>query len=159
MSPKSLWTAGFTTPAMYSSFFTRSKACQNNHHSSSRSKILPFMGKLLLSWNLFLFLAWALKFLTVFLLNLFTIFYPCHCNLPSLESEKALKLIIQVLWIITNLEHWQIRHKASKEPDILKIPFLMKLNIGFFSFIFQICLAFEGPFSYNFNNVFEYLKF
>lgn len=83
-------------------------------------------------------------------------FHPCHCNLPSLESENALELIIQILKITTNLKHWQIRYKASKEPGIFKILFLIKLNIGFFSFTFQICLAFEGPFRYSFNNVFEY---
>lgn len=42
-------------------FFTSSSTCQNSHHLSSRSKILPFMGKLLLSWNIF-FPTFGLRF-------------------------------------------------------------------------------------------------
>lgn len=112
-SPKSLWTAGFTSPATCSWLFTRSSACQKKYHLGSRSKLLPFMDKLLLSWSYF-FPSWCefLKFLTI-LLDFTHFYHPFHCKLPSPEGEWALK---PSLWLTANLKHWQITYKTEAGP-------------------------------------------
>lgn len=115
-SPKCLQTAGFITPATCSWFFTRSSACQNKYHLGSRSKLLPFMDKLLLSWSWF-FPSWheLLKLLTVLLV--FAYFYhPFHCKLPSPEGEWALKPTVLIWWLTANLKHWQITYKTEAGP-------------------------------------------
>lgn len=119
-SPKSLWTVGFTSPATCSWLFTRSSACQKKYHLGSRSKLLPFMDKLLLSWSFFesffedFFPSWCefLKFLTI-LLDFTHFYHPFHCKLPSPEGEWALK---PSLWLSANLKHWQITYKTEAGP-------------------------------------------